>query len=67
MATGSVAAAGAGTGATVTAIIPTYNRRDLVLQSARSVLGQSHGEVECLVVDNGSSDGTAGALTGARR
>jgi GT2 family glycosyltransferase len=48
--------------ATVTAIIPTYNRRELVVQSARSVLGQSCTGVECLVIDNGSSDGTAEAL-----
>ena len=46
----------------VTAIIPTYNRRELVMQSARSVLGQSFTVVECLVIDNGSSDGTAEAL-----
>ena len=49
-------------GATVTAIIPTYNRRELVVQSALSVLGQSFTAVECLVIDNGSSDGTAEAL-----
>ena len=46
----------------VTAIIPTYNRRELVMQSARSVLAQSFTAVECLVIDNGSSDGTAEAL-----
>ena len=46
----------------MTAIIPTYNRRDLVVQSARSVLAQTWSQVECLVVDNGSSDGTAEAL-----
>ncbi len=49
-------------GAAVTAIIPTYNRRELVVQSARSVLAQTCSEVECLVVDNGSSDGTTQAL-----
>ena len=32
------------------------------MQSARSVLAQTCSEVECLVVDNGSSDGTAEAL-----
>ncbi|HTT92305.1 MAG TPA: glycosyltransferase [Acidimicrobiales bacterium] len=48
--------------AQVTAIIPTYNRRDLVVQSACSVLAQTCSEVACLVVDNGSSDGTAEAL-----
>jgi GT2 family glycosyltransferase len=46
----------------VTAIIPTYNRRELVVQSARSVLAQTCSTVECLVVDNGSSDGTPEAL-----
>lgn len=49
---------------TVTAVIPTYNRRELVVQSARSVLRQTLADVECLVVDNGSSDGTAEALRG---
>jgi glycosyltransferase involved in cell wall biosynthesis len=46
----------------VTAIIPTYNRRELVAQAARSVLAQTYADVECLVVDNGSSDGTTEAL-----
>jgi glycosyltransferase involved in cell wall biosynthesis len=46
----------------VTAIIPTFNRRDLVVEAARSVLGQTYPEVECLIVDNGSTDGTAEAL-----
>jgi glycosyltransferase involved in cell wall biosynthesis len=49
-------------GTQVTAVIPTYNRRELVVQSARSVLAQTCTEVECLVIDNGSSDGTAEAL-----
>jgi glycosyltransferase involved in cell wall biosynthesis len=53
---------GAAAGVAVTAVIPTYNRRELVVQSALSVLGQTLSEVECLVVDNGSSDGTAEAL-----
>jgi glycosyltransferase involved in cell wall biosynthesis len=53
---------GSGARPTVTAIIPTYNRRQLVVQSACSVLAQTCREVECLVVDNGSSDGTADAL-----
>jgi GT2 family glycosyltransferase len=53
-------------GAAVTAIIPTYNRRELVVQSAFSVLGQTCAKVECLIVDNGSSDGTAEALRALR-
>jgi glycosyltransferase involved in cell wall biosynthesis len=47
---------------TVAVVIPTYNRRDLVIQAVRSVLGQSHRDLSCLVVDNGSTDGTAAAL-----
>lgn len=50
----------------VTVIIPTFNRRDLVVQSVCSVLTQSHGELTCLVVDNGSTDGTAEALAAIR-
>ena len=49
---------------TVAVVIPTYNRRDLVVQSVRSVLDQTYPDVRCLVVDNGSTDGTAEAVTG---
>ena len=48
---------------TVAVVIPTYNRRDLVVQSVQSALDQSYGDVHCVVVDNGSTDGTAEAIT----
>jgi len=48
---------------TVVVVIPTYNRRDLVVQSVKSVLDQTYGDVRCVVVDNGSTDGTADAVT----
>ena len=48
---------------TVVVVIPTYNRRDLVVQSVKSVLVQTYGDVHCIVVDNGSTDGTADAVT----
>ncbi len=48
---------------TVTVIIPTYDRRDLVVESVKSVLGQTYANLRCLVVDNGSTDGTGEALT----
>jgi glycosyltransferase involved in cell wall biosynthesis len=46
----------------VSVIVPTYNRRDLVLRAAASVLEQTYRDFEVIVVDDGSSDGTAGAL-----
>ena len=48
----------------VAVIIPTHNRRALVLQAARSVLAQTYPYLKCIIVDNGSQDGTAQALAG---
>lgn len=46
-------------GCRVSVIIPTYNRADLVGQAVDSALLQSVGEVEVIVVDDGSTDNTA--------
>ena len=43
----------------VTVVIPTYNRRDLVCEAIVSVTAQSYSDVEVIVVDDGSDDGTA--------
>jgi len=43
----------------VTAVIPTRDRRDLLALTLRAVLGQRHVDLEVIVVDDGSSDGTA--------
>jgi len=43
-------------------VIPTFNRRELLVQAVRSALGQTYRDLSCLVVDNGSTDGTAEAL-----
>lgn len=43
----------------ITVVIPCYNRRDRILASVESVLGQSYGDLELIVVDDGSTDGTA--------
>ena len=51
---------------TVVVVIPTYNRRDLVVQSVRSVLDQTYSDVRCVVVDNGSTDGTSEVLIDLR-
>lgn len=43
----------------ISVVIPCYNRRDRILASVESVLGQSYDNLELLVVDDGSTDGTA--------
>lgn len=46
----------------VSVIIPTYNRAATVLDAVQSALGQTYPCVEVIVVDDGSSDGTAKLL-----
>src|SRR6478752_6533175 len=38
--------------------IPTYNRADRLRTAVESVLGQDHPEVELVISDNASTDGT---------
>ena len=45
-------------GPTVSVIIPTYNRADLLPGCLENVLGQSYPHLEVLVVDDGSTDNT---------
>jgi glycosyltransferase involved in cell wall biosynthesis len=42
----------------VSVIIPTYNRREMVTEAAKSVLAQRDASFELIVVDDGSTDGT---------
>jgi glycosyltransferase involved in cell wall biosynthesis len=42
----------------ISVIIPSFNRRDKILQSVESVLNQSYENIELIVVDDASTDGT---------
>jgi glycosyltransferase involved in cell wall biosynthesis len=46
----------------IAVVIPTYNRRDLLEQTLRTVFDQSAPPAEVIVVDDGSDDGTAELL-----
>lgn len=46
----------------VSVVIPCYNCADTIGRAVDSVLGQSHAAAELILVDDGSADGTAGAL-----
>ena len=48
----------------VSVIIPTYNRRAMLLEAIDSVHAQSIREFELIVVDDGSTDGSAEHLKG---
>jgi len=42
----------------VSVVVPTYNRAYCLAATIDSVLAQTHEDLEILVVDDGSSDGT---------
>lgn len=45
-------------------IIPAYNREKLILATIQSVIDQTFAEWECIVVDDGSTDGTRAVVQG---
>ncbi len=48
----------------VTVIIPTYNRAYILSQAIESVLAQTMGDFELIIVDDGSADGTTEIVRG---
>lgn len=48
----------------VSVVIPTYNRSGALDRTLQSVFGQSERDVEVIVVDDGSTDGTPSMLAG---
>ncbi len=48
----------------VSAVIPVYNYGRFVARAIDSVLAQTHAPVECVVVDDGSTDDTPQVLSG---
>jgi glycosyltransferase involved in cell wall biosynthesis len=46
----------------VSVVIPTYNREGTVCEAIDSVVGQTYGNVEIIVIDDGSTDETPAAL-----
>ena len=48
----------------VSVIIPTYNRAEFVREAIASVLQQDYPDLELIVVDDGSRDGTAAVVSG---
>jgi glycosyltransferase involved in cell wall biosynthesis len=50
------------TGPAVSVVVPTHNRRELLLRALRSVLRQQGCRFEVIVVDDGCQDGTSNAI-----
>jgi glycosyltransferase involved in cell wall biosynthesis len=48
----------------ISVIIPAYNAARFIAQTIRATLGQTYQDVEIIVVDDGSSDGTADIARG---
>lgn len=50
----------------ISVIIPTYNRKELLLRAVDSALMQTERDIEVIIADDGSTDGTGEAIRRAR-
>jgi len=50
----------------VSVIIPTYNRQDYIISAVQSVIDQTYRPIECIIVDDGSTDNTLAVLEGIK-
>ena len=48
----------------VSIVMPVYNAEPYVGEAIRSMLGQRHADFECIVIDDGSTDGTDAVIRG---
>lgn len=46
----------------ISVVIPLYNKREYIQRSVHSILAQTHKELELIIVDDGSTDGSAEML-----
>lgn len=47
----------------VSIIIPVYNREDLITDTISSILNQNYPNIECIIIDDGSTDNTFNLIT----
>lgn len=47
---------------TISVIMPVFNRERMVVRSVQSILAQDFTDFECIIVDDGSTDGTVAAI-----
>ncbi len=50
----------------ITVVIPTYNKKDILLETLAAFTKQTYNDFEIIIIDDGSNDGTKEAIKGLR-